>query len=287
MTSPFKLVHQTEYYKVFEYLCNCFECGMSSIEYNASFSICVSSSGNYKHISFKNEYDIYNGILFIHKPLTEYSIMHYNPYPDRTTVVAFSDKFYKEILNETPFKTTPFYKNKDHHVIALKSKPYWELLHHLILQTGLHTFNTEKLKSDMIVMELLNEVIDELCDIKIIKPISDKLKKLHIETIEKAKAFIISNFQEDLSLSEIAFNSHVSPFHFTRIFKQFTGYSPYRYLLIQRMNFALFLLKNTTKKVSEISMDVGFNSVEHFTNTFTDNYKISPLSFRYKKSNIP
>lgn len=285
--SPIQLLHQSEFYKVFDYMCSCSECGTSAKEYNTSFNICLSKKGNYGHNSFKKQYDIYNGIVLLQKPMTEYTITHHNPSPDETTVITFSKLFYEEIIEETTFGKSPFYSNQNLQAVALKSKPYWELLHHFILQMALHKSSTDKLKADMIVMELLNEIIDELCEPQIIKLIPAKIKTLHLGTVEKAKEYISGNFRKDLSLSEIACSANVSSFHFTRIFKQLTGYSPYRYLIIQRLNYASLLLKTTSQQVSEVCINAGFNTIEHFTTTFTEHYSVSPLAFRTQKSNIP
>ena len=76
---------------------------------------------------------------------------------------------------------------------------------------------------------------------------------------------------------------HMSPSHFSRVFKQQTGFSPYDYVLIVRLNRAKELLQRTSMTVSEIAYETGFNSESNFIYFFTTNVGISPGKFRRLK----
>jgi AraC-like DNA-binding protein len=95
--------------------------------------------------------------------------------------------------------------------------------------------------------------------------------------------FIKHNFKNKLSLNDIATNISMSPFHFSRIFKKETGYSPYEYIIIIRLNHAKTLLKTTNMLIKEIAFECGFNSESNFVITFKKHTNMSPKQFR----NIP
>lgn len=75
----------------------------------------------------------------------------------------------------------------------------------------------------------------------------------------------------------------MSPSHFSRIFKQQTGFSPYDYVLVSRLNRAKEYLQKTNMTVSEIAYEVGFNSDTNFIFFFKSNTGISPAKFRKLK----
>lgn len=102
----------------------------------------------------------------------------------------------------------------------------------------------------------------------------------HKESIRKLTIHINEHLNENLSVKYLADLMHMSPSHFSRVFKQKTGLSPYEYVLISRLNKAKNLLQKTDKTVSTIANEIGFNSESNFINFFTENVGISPKKFR-------
>ena len=68
-----------------------------------------------------------------------------------------------------------------------------------------------------------------------------------------------------------------------RIFKKYMGITMTDYLNYMRLNYALPLLQNTNKSVSEIAQDLGFASVSYFNVIFKKRYSITPSEVRKKK----
>lgn len=98
--------------------------------------------------------------------------------------------------------------------------------------------------------------------------------------IDRAVLYIQSRLGEQLSLGEIAAHVQLSPYHFTRIFKKATGYSPYEYLILLRINQAKYLLKNSQLSIKEIGVKVGYNTEISFINAFSQKVGIPPGRFR-------
>jgi AraC family transcriptional regulator len=92
-----------------------------------------------------------------------------------------------------------------------------------------------------------------------------------------------SNFTEDISLMDMARHCHVSPFHFSRIFKLFTSSSPHQFLSGLRLKQAELLLLDTALPVADVAFSSGFNSLEHFTAAFKQQYGLPPARFRMNK----
>ncbi|MGN0542952.1 MAG: AraC family transcriptional regulator [Acutalibacteraceae bacterium] len=113
--------------------------------------------------------------------------------------------------------------------------------------------------------------------------IKSKGESSYEENIQEVKHFILDNLNENLNVKELAEKAHMSASHFSRVFKQQTGFSPYDYVLISRLNHAKNLLKKTDMTVASIAYEVGFNSESNFIYFFTENEGISPGKFRKLK----
>ena len=136
-------------------------------------------------------------------------------------------------------------------------------------------------------MEIVNRVLHAITDYKPDYRITPQLKKNHLHTIESAKQYMSTHFGDDISLMEISRHCHVSPFHFSRVFKTFTGTSPHQYLLAIRLQHAALLLQDTSLPVTDIAFNTGFNSLEHFTAAFRQKFNSSPtLSRTNAKSSL-
>jgi AraC family transcriptional regulator len=92
--------------------------------------------------------------------------------------------------------------------------------------------------------------------------------------------FIVEHLAEDLSLSVIANQAGMSRYHFTRLFKQSTGLSPYQYVIQCRIEHAKILLCRGKMKISEVASLVGFADQSQFTRHFKRLLGITPKQLR-------
>lgn len=103
------------------------------------------------------------------------------------------------------------------------------------------------------------------------------------DNIQEVKQFILDNLNEKLTVKKLADKVHMSTSHFSRVFKQQTGFSPYDYVLISRLNRAKDLLQKTEMSVASVAYEAGFNSESNFIFFFTESEGISPGKFRKLK----
>ncbi|MEJ7683015.1 MAG: AraC family transcriptional regulator [Segetibacter sp.] len=133
--------------------------------------------------------------------------------------------------------------------------------------------NTGKLEIDNLVLELLKQIVSTITNSLPDDEVDEALKTHHLITMERAKEYMNEKFATDISLFEISSYSYVSPFHFSRIFKKFTSFSPYQYLQNIRLKHAEMLLKNTTLPIAEISFAAGYSSAEYFATALSRSIK--------------
>lgn len=98
--------------------------------------------------------------------------------------------------------------------------------------------------------------------------------------IRSAVNYINSNYQNKITVENIADYVNMSASQFARQFKKQAGTAPYGYLLGVRLTKAKELLKNTSLPISEISYLTGFADESNFIYFFKKREKISPLKFR-------
>ena len=125
----------------------------------------------------------------------------------------------------------------------------------------------------------LNKVIDSICD-KYCRINGNK-----INLIQRVKVLIDKHYMSNLSLSSISSLFYVSPAYLSRIFRQKTGVTLTSYLTDVRLEKASFLLESTSRNVTEIANDVGFDDPNYFTRVYKKKYFVSPMD-RRKQSNI-
>ena len=96
--------------------------------------------------------------------------------------------------------------------------------------------------------------------------------------------YLNENYEQRISLEQIAHNMYLSPVYISKIFKEETGESPINYLIKIRLERAKELLQTTnSRSIKSIAKQVGYDDVYHFSKLFKKYYGISPL---YYKKNI-
>ncbi|EDX86650.1 transcriptional regulator, AraC family protein [Synechococcus sp. PCC 7335] len=92
--------------------------------------------------------------------------------------------------------------------------------------------------------------------------------------------YIDAHLDQDIKLVDLAGLLDMSQFHFSRLFKQSVGISPYQYLIQQRVERAKQLLKQTDRLITDIALDCGFSSHSHLSKQFRQLTGVTPKAFR-------
>src|SRR6476660_4196704 len=94
--------------------------------------------------------------------------------------------------------------------------------------------------------------------------------------VEQVVRWMREHLDQEISMEEMAEGAGVSPFHFLRTFRRFTGVTPALFLSALRLEEAKRLLLTTERSVTDICFDVGYSSVGTFTTRFTQLVGLSP-----------
>jgi YesN/AraC family two-component response regulator len=98
--------------------------------------------------------------------------------------------------------------------------------------------------------------------------------------VQNVKAYIENNFEQDLSVKDLAELVFVSPYHLIHMFKNEVDMAPIQYLIYCRMEEAKRLLECTDLSNSEISVRIGYPNPNYFSQVFKKMIGVTPGKYR-------
>ena len=100
------------------------------------------------------------------------------------------------------------------------------------------------------------------------------------ELILQTADYIRAHYNEPIELDTLLAMAHMSKAWYMRLFRQYIGTTPYKYILTQRITKAREYLEVTDMTVHEIAMRTGFSDDASFSTRFSAMTGTSPLSYR-------
>lgn len=97
---------------------------------------------------------------------------------------------------------------------------------------------------------------------------------------KRVTSYIEEHLAESISILALADIAGLSPFHFSRAFKQSFGAPPHRYHMIRRIEQAKLLLAKHDASVTQVGLKVGFSETSSFTAAFRRLTHQTPSEFR-------
>lgn len=98
--------------------------------------------------------------------------------------------------------------------------------------------------------------------------------------ITRAQEYIRQNFRHDLSLEEVAQSVGISPYYFSKLFREETGINFTEYLNGIRIETAKQLLSNSKLSIKQVCLDAGYSNPNYFSRIFKKWTGITPTEFR-------
>lgn len=104
--------------------------------------------------------------------------------------------------------------------------------------------------------------------------------------IAKAIEYIKNNFKQQPTLDEIAEQVHLSPFHFQRIFKEWAGTTPKKFLQYISVQYAKELLKEKQATLFDTAYETGFSSTSRLHDLFINIEGMTPAEYKNEGKNL-
>ncbi|MCQ2399423.1 MAG: AraC family transcriptional regulator, partial [Clostridia bacterium] len=100
------------------------------------------------------------------------------------------------------------------------------------------------------------------------------------ESFDLLKKYIDVHFKEEFRIKDVCDQLAINKFYVSKLFKEYLGTTPVRYVIEKRIEYAKRLLKTTDLSVKEIAENVGYGDSYHFSKLFKKEVGVSPKSFR-------
>ena len=124
------------------------------------------------------------------------------------------------------------------------------------------------------VEELLLHICDE------VSPLTTRGKADWPSWVNTVRDFLESNYDTELSVSEVARICDVHPVYLTRVFRKRFGCTVAQFLRRKRLDRAIQEITSTSKSMAEIAADCGFYDQSHLTNLLRQTAHVSPAALR-------
>lgn len=103
--------------------------------------------------------------------------------------------------------------------------------------------------------------------------------------IKNSITYIKDSLETNISLDDLAINSNLSKYHFLRVFKNHTGITPHKYILIQRIEKSKDLILKGMN-ISSVAYTAGFSDQSHLIRSFKKIYGYTPNDFKQNSNFI-
>ena len=181
-------------------------------------------------------------------------------------------------------------------VICLIDKSLWE--NHINEEFPITVFPINCLAKELLFYLLLKKEVHghKYFISALIESLGDSLKSTTVNNAHIALVHLMGKIEDDRivksmklmssklginSLSFVAQSSGMSLRNFNRLFLKSTGLTPKEFLQIKRIEMAKSLLMNSPRTITDISLEVGFNSVSKFIEAFKKIEGKLPSDFRH------
>lgn len=105
-------------------------------------------------------------------------------------------------------------------------------------------------------------------------------EKLNYERVAKAIDYIKTHFKSQPNLDEVAEKVNLSPFHFQRLFTDWAGTSPKKFLQYVSVNYAKGLLKDQQANLFDVAFETGLSGTSRLHDLFVKIEGMTPAEYK-------
>jgi AraC family transcriptional regulator, regulatory protein of adaptative response / methylated-DNA-[protein]-cysteine methyltransferase len=113
-----------------------------------------------------------------------------------------------------------------------------------------------------------------------------KYQNINYQRIAEAIEYIKANFKHQPNLDEIAAKVHLSPFHFQRLFSDWAGTSPKKFLQYTSIEYAKILLKQNQASLFDTAHETGLSGTSRLHDLFIHIEGMTPAEYKNGGKNL-
>lgn len=134
-----------------------------------------------------------------------------------------------------------------------------------------------RLAAESLATLVLSDILNTLADTD---PNSTKVGRLPPHTLNLLFERIDAHLDENFGLTNMASAVDMSPYHFSRAFKNSTGLTPHQYVIERRIARAREMMLDANLTLADIAYACGFSSQAHMSDVFRKKLGVTPGSYR-------
>lgn len=100
-----------------------------------------------------------------------------------------------------------------------------------------------------------------------------------VEAVRRMQRYIDEHVNEMITPADLAAASLFSPWHARRLFEQYTGMSPAKYIRRLKLSRSALRLRDEACRVLDVAMDLGFGSVDGYQRAFRAEFGVNPKEY--------
>ena len=112
------------------------------------------------------------------------------------------------------------------------------------------------------------------------RAIRDQKEERSNSAAKKAMLYIQENYSKDISLDDVSGLVNISPYYFSKVFKDETGETFVEYLTKLRIVYAKKLLREKEKSIKQICLESGYSDPNYFSRIFKKSVGVTPSEFQ-------
>lgn len=188
------------------------------------------------------------------------------------------------------FQSLQIYLTQPVHITPASHLPIYHTLYEKLIQIRNEYFEQKEF-TGLAIFSLLLDFFVKLgyysLDSQTLFPnTSDSKRSEYALKFQSLLTYIDENYMLPLTLEGIAESVGFSKYHFSRLFKQYTGYTFCDYITLRRIKVAEELLAQPNLSISQVASLAGFSSISTFNRLFKQYKEYSPSEYRNKKSHM-
>lgn len=211
----------------------------------------------------------------IYNPHQPYQRRPISPDGDLSDWLGVSERLTREAVRQFDARDADHPEPLRHAVAAVSSQTYLiqRQLFTRITAGVADTMEVEERALDIMVAVLRSAYVGSNRGREVAPPRRGRARR---ELVESAKAALLTRLFENSTVSDVAGDVNVSPYHLCRSFRAETGMTLHAYRRDIRLRTALGLTESYRGNLSALALKAGFYSHSHFTTAFRRAFGVSP-----------
>ncbi len=267
-------------FSVIDWRCPGSICDSESDESTGSYELIFTRAGSWVVQCREGSLFVDSGHVLLRPPDIPFQVIHPTGHQDAGTLIVLGGGLASSVMALATTRSGLEEGMLDRILVA-PVPPQLCVRHHILARRLSRQLLADPLEVEAGVLELLAESFTALsCHSAPDWSSASETRRRHLRQVQDAKRLLAERYRESVTVAEVANVVGASPFHFSRLFRFYTGTSIHRYLNRLRLTSSIEMILDSKHTLSHIALELGFSSHSHFTEAFRKEFHFPPSQAR-------